>query len=341
MKTTKNFTLLPIIALLIITSIFTFSACGSGKSPEICQHQWVAADCFYPKTCRLCYQTEGAALAHIFSNATCTEPKTCMRCNLKEGKALGHTEVIDNAVLPTCTSNGKTEGKHCGICNAIITQQTNVTATGHNIIIDNAIESTCTKEGLTKGAHCSKCDAILIHQSSIPKTQHITKNGTCVECSTITNFYEALGYYVLCNGTYNDEGWYYIKNTRFVDENEHNYYIFVDSYASSLSLVSISYISDTYQYVEIYLDGSNNIQEVYMHYESSNSTDYCYGTIDSCTFNESNQIIYGFRYEGEFHSLSSKFENLFSLSLNMLLYSIDLFVLPEFVTMQDLGFVNY
>ena len=93
------------ITLIVITiSIFTLSACGNQNTNQ-CQHQWIEADCLYPKTCRLCGETDGVAL--------------------------GHTEVIDEAVEATCTSTGLTEGKHCSVCNKIIIAQTTTPKTGH------------------------------------------------------------------------------------------------------------------------------------------------------------------------------------------------------------------
>ena len=41
-------------------------------------------------------------------------------------EALGHTEVIDEAVAPTYTSSGWTEGSHCSVCNEVIIVQQEV-----------------------------------------------------------------------------------------------------------------------------------------------------------------------------------------------------------------------
>lgn len=60
----------------------------------------------------------------------------------------GHTVVIDPAVPTACTENGKTEGSHCSVCNAILKAQESVPATGHSFadwIV--TVKPTCTKEG--------------------------------------------------------------------------------------------------------------------------------------------------------------------------------------------------
>ena len=126
--------------------------------------------------------------------------------------ALGHTEVIDEAVPATCTLSGKTEGKHCSVCDTIIVKQKVIPTKGHTpgewqydveptcttqgskyrectvcfVTIDNrlvpenghtivtlpSISVTCTENGLTEGSYCSVCEVTLIAQVAVPATGH-------------------------------------------------------------------------------------------------------------------------------------------------------------------------
>ena len=100
---------------------------------------------------------------------------TCTVCNATKTEAItatGHTEVIDAAVAATCTTPGKTAGKHCSVCHAVIVAQTEIPAKGHTEVIDEAVAATCTTPGKTEGKHCSVCNEVLVPQEEIPAKGH-------------------------------------------------------------------------------------------------------------------------------------------------------------------------
>ena len=86
--------------------------------------------------------------------------------------AIPHTEVVDEAVEPTCTKTGLTEGKHCSVCSAVLVKQEVVKANGHTEVADKAVAPTCTKTGLTEGKHCSVCGEVLVEQEVVKAKGH-------------------------------------------------------------------------------------------------------------------------------------------------------------------------
>ena len=131
----------------------------------------------------------------IDKEATCTEDGSkhteCTVCHttIKTEKisALGHTDVIDNAVEPTCTTSGLTQGKHCSTCGKILQAQTEIPALGHDFSKEWTIdkEATCTEKG-SKSHHCTRCE-VKSDETEIPTKEHsesnwiIDKEATCTE----------------------------------------------------------------------------------------------------------------------------------------------------------------
>ena len=55
---------------------------------------------------------------------------------------IAHSVVIDEAVAPTCTATGLTEGKHCSVCGTVLVEQEVVSMVAHNYV-----DGVCTECG--------------------------------------------------------------------------------------------------------------------------------------------------------------------------------------------------
>ena len=73
----------------------------------------------------------------------------------------GHTPVTLEAVAPTCTEEGLTEGSICSVCNRVITAQTKIPATGHEASgWIELVAATCTENG-SRYKECKTCHVVL------------------------------------------------------------------------------------------------------------------------------------------------------------------------------------
>ena len=123
-------------------------------------------------------------------SSTCTESGTqirkCEICGATESKSLsakGHTEVVDKAIPATCTTDGKTEGSHCSVCNTVIKVQTVINATGHKSsgwIVDKA--ASIGVKG-SKHKECTVCKKVL-ETAEIPALPMINIQSANVSVST-------------------------------------------------------------------------------------------------------------------------------------------------------------
>ncbi len=80
-------------------------------------HDWKAATCKNPKTCKRCGATKGKKLGHVDAgDATCTENATCERCGKEiAGTALGHSWKRATCTKPkTCKRCGASKGQPLG-----------------------------------------------------------------------------------------------------------------------------------------------------------------------------------------------------------------------------------
>ncbi|MBR6825192.1 MAG: MBL fold metallo-hydrolase [Oscillospiraceae bacterium] len=136
-------------------------------------------------TCASCERTTTLTLPKLLSaeyNRSVTKEPTCTTSGIATFEwtnttygvfsftgtiaPMGHTSVIDKAVEATCTETGLTEGKHCSVCNAVLTAQEVISATGHSYTYTKIDDQSHT-------VGCKNC--------SLSETApHSYENGLCI-----------------------------------------------------------------------------------------------------------------------------------------------------------------
>ena len=129
------------------------------------------------------------AVGSVDSVVYCSVCKNQLSRKTVEVAATGHTEIVDAAVAATCTTDGKTEGKHCSTCNAVIVEQTEVAALGHKFekyTYNN--DATSDADG-TKTAICERgCGAT---DTKVAEGTKLPEKATAVsnEAANVVNIY--------------------------------------------------------------------------------------------------------------------------------------------------------
>ena len=182
-------------------------------------------------SCNLMHEHSFSAWETV-TEPTCTafglQKRVCECGHVEYGAidAVAHTPITDAGTDATCSTPGKTEGSHCGVCNTVITAQTatptlshsfseweivtepTCTAFGlqkrtctcghvdydttnvvaHTPVIDAAVAATCTTLGKTEGSHCGACGMILVAQIETETLSHSFSAWQTVSEPTCTAF---------------------------------------------------------------------------------------------------------------------------------------------------------
>ncbi|MBR2315586.1 MAG: hypothetical protein IKA56_02985 [Clostridia bacterium] len=109
----------------------------------------------------------------------------CDACGEYFGEVPGHDIIIDEAVPPTCTQTGLTEGQHCSRCDDMTIIQEKVPATNHKdtLVKVDAKAATCTEAGWEAYEYCTACDYTTYEE--IPALKHsftkyeVTEEAEC------------------------------------------------------------------------------------------------------------------------------------------------------------------
>ena len=133
----------------------------------------------------------------VTKNATCTEDGVKVRycdCGEKQSESiptLNHTEVIDEAVAPTCTEAGKTEGKHCPYCNTVFVVQEVIPT------VDHVYNTTYSFDNSFHWYACKNCGA-----KKDANEHQEADNGMCSVCDQSVGPTVGIIYDISADGTY-------------------------------------------------------------------------------------------------------------------------------------------
>lgn len=147
MRKIKRFAITMLMGLTACVVAVGLSACNTVKKGErewtdstevVHTHEFGAWITEKAATCE-----EAGSQYRICNDAECGEKQT------QSIAATGHKKVTDAAVSATCTTDGKTAGEHCSVCNKVFKAQEVIPAKGHV----ETVVATCKR-----GAYCGVCN---------------------------------------------------------------------------------------------------------------------------------------------------------------------------------------
>ncbi len=127
----------------------------------------------------------------LISASTCTSQGSQQRscaCGESEVETLPlaeHSSVTVEAVAPTCTEDGRTEGSVCALCSAVIREGEVIAAVGHTPVAVDGKAPTCAEDGYTESEVCSVCSTVTLEAQPIKALEHtvITVEGKAPTCT--------------------------------------------------------------------------------------------------------------------------------------------------------------
>ena len=166
-----------------------------------------------------------------------SQTRTCNSCGFSEYSPIppfGHSEITDPAIIATCTTDGKTEGKHCSVCNEVLVVPTIIPSSGHQY--NDAIittQATCRQDGVKQ------------YTCSVSNCNHSYTESYKLPTYTATEIYNQSIKYVGEIITYNKKGEELSLATGFVISSDGkivtNYHVIEGAYSADITINNKKY----------------------------------------------------------------------------------------------------
>ena len=187
-----------IIDIIIPISVYkiesaAFEACDNLKYIfyEGTELQWNEIDKKVPTSVKVHFNANSHNYVATVKNPTCDAQGyttyTCSVCgdSFKDNYVdENHAEIIIPPVAATCTTQGKTKGVVCSVCNAVIVEQEDIPVLDHTIKIVGDKPASCTEAGYTGDEVCTICGEKITQGETVEATGHHFNGNTCPDCGT-------------------------------------------------------------------------------------------------------------------------------------------------------------